>query len=337
MEEINAYLGNTLTPAQKAAFEQRMNEDASLAQAVEQERKAVKQLVENFFERKLSREEEEVLQQRREKEAHVQEAYQEEYQLEQDTDLLIEIHQWLETQKKVSGIFANAKEDLLDIYKSGLAEGQTSPPALVKRIPFTPPTQAEETSERKSQKFKWLKPAMYLAAACLALLFALNLGNQHASNFTNTALSSKYLDITNPPNSGITLSPEAHEQGIAQFDSGHYEQAIELFIQVPDTSEDYAKIRFLLAYAYLKSAQDELAIDIYQRIIATENDIENPLSQYIDRARWYLSLTYLKQSKEEEAKTLLKEISTDQDNYMYQSAQNLLDDLSSMFRKVSSE
>lgn len=332
MEEIKAYLNDTLTPEEKAAFEHRMQQDPALRQAVEAEQQTAKQLAEAFFAHEMSKDSAQAYQQRLQTETYVKRAYEEEALLEKQADFLIHIHQYLTTKAHIRSIFEEIKDEL----RAGEAtEGDEQGGKVLPLMPQQPVAErlreyASTTHSRRPAKI-W----MYLAAACIALLLLFALGWQQHRQYQPTMLASNYLQKTAQPNAGITLGTDVHQQGITEFDSGHYTQAIEYLSQVPPSSADYAQAQFLLAYSHLMTGNTGKAIELYEAILEKKDDPAHPFLQYADRSRWFLALAYLESGQEQLAIPLLQTIVQDPHAYMHQSAQALLNDLNSFWRKFS--
>lgn len=303
MKEIEAYLGNTLTPTEKTAFEKRMQQDPALEKAV---KAALEDLATAYIERELPKTKKKNFDEQKVANPFFQQAYQQAEKLEKDTNTMIELQQWLDTKERVQQIFEENREDLQKIYNP-----------------------ESQVLEGKVKSMRWLKPALYLAAACIALLLALNIG---INSYSSTSLSKEYFGKTNTPDAGITLGVDKQEEGRLQFDNGEYEQAIKSFSTITDTSDAYPFSRFLTAYAYMQLNETDQAISIYEEILEAENNRDSSFFPYIDRSRWFLSIAYLDRDQAQKAKTLLEEIAKDEDHYMHTRAQQLLADLNHFFR-----
>lgn len=124
-----------------------------------------------------------------------------------------------------------------------------------------------------------------------------------AENFTvyrlNTEMRSGNTTIT------------SFEEGIAQYQSGHYSTASEIFAQLLIANPQDMVLAFCLANAYLNQTPPQLvaAQPLFERIISDGESI------YVPRAQWYLALLFLQKEEIEKAKELLLQVATSGDSY----------------------
>ena len=110
-----------------------------------------------------------------------------------------------------------------------------------------------------------------------------------------------------------------YQQGLFQYQNQQYQQAATFFRQQLSSTPSDFSTQFALAHALLNQDNPDLnsATNYLQSII---NHQENA---FVDEARWYLALIYLKQGKIESAKQLLISIQTVKE----QNIKTLLDDI----------
>jgi tetratricopeptide (TPR) repeat protein len=120
-----------------------------------------------------------------------------------------------------------------------------------------------------------------------------------------TDLYAKYFEPFDSPGSGLTRSSDPSRtlkaQAYEAYDAGNYAQAAELFERaLPE--KDEAIVHLCLANAYMSLGE-------FDKAEASLIHIQQEHADLITQTKWYLALTYLKQSKLERARAILWEIS----------------------------
>jgi thioredoxin-like negative regulator of GroEL len=95
----------------------------------------------------------------------------------------------------------------------------------------------------------------------------------------------------------VTLKTEAYEF----YDNGNYRLAAQLFEQIAKEKDD-AAAQLCLGNSYLKLNDFANAEKTFTNVVAKHAEL-------FTQAKWYLTLTYLKENKMERAKAILWEIS----------------------------
>ena len=163
---------------------------------------------------------------------------------------------------------------------------------------------SEETKGRIISLLDW-KP---LAAAAGILLMAAGylFFFQSSNTPVNEKLFTAYFEPFDSPGSGLTRGQEDtvmtwKQKGYQAYDNGRYEEAISHFQNTLKENDDPV-VELCQGNAYLSIGQADRAELVFRDILDDHEDL-------VTQAKWYLSLSYLKQNKLERAKSTLWEIS----------------------------
>lgn len=113
-------------------------------------------------------------------------------------------------------------------------------------------------------------------------------------------------------------------KGLDAYDDEDYLEAIARFSKINPEDEMYMDAQFYLGVSNLGSEQYNEALAPFKYVIQQK-------SLYEGSAKWYLCLTYLQLDQEDEAIKILRSIA-DEGGKKAKAAQELLDELNSMFR-----
>lgn len=149
-------------------------------------------------------------------------------------------------------------------------------------------------------------------AASLGLLLLSYVGVQEFYFNTPERVAANYFEPYPALIGGATRSAEAGEKtdfenATALFESGNYEEAIELYSRI--SSSEYEELaEFYLANAHHSLKNYSEAIHIYKEIIAEGGLLK-------DQAEWYLALAYLATEQTTQASDLLVSIKNSGNDY----------------------
>ena len=129
---------------------------------------------------------------------------------------------------------------------------------------------------------------------------------QSGSAPVNEKLFTAYYEPFDSPGGGLTRGQEDtvmtwKQKGYLAYDNGRYEEAISLFQNTLKENDDPV-VELCQGNAYLSIGQADKAELVFRDILDDHEDL-------VTQAKWYLSLSYLKQNKLERAKSTLWEIS----------------------------
>lgn len=159
---------------------------------------------------------------------------------------------------------------------------------------------------------RWITVA---AAVVVLIIIGFNFWN---SSVSHQDLFSEYYQTYRPD--FITRSDSVTDLSDAEraFRSRDFKNAIELLQKIKNERKGGARILLGLGNAYLSTDNYPKAIENFSEVVASNDEL------YIDQARWYLALTYLKKNDLENCKKILKELTKDKKADFYQEATELL-------------
>lgn len=165
------------------------------------------------------------------------------------------------------------------------------------------------TGQSKSSSFFLLKYWKNIAVGVF-LLIASAFIYKWASTPSEEELFAQYFEIYQAPttfrNVDVFSLDKRFVEGLAKYDNGQYQAAIESFSAAASDNQDHAVISFLigvsrLAINDLGPAQVEL-----EKVIADENSL------FIEQSKWYLALVHLRRGEREQAVEILRQLPEDE-------------------------
>ncbi|MBX2841145.1 MAG: tetratricopeptide repeat protein [Flammeovirgaceae bacterium] len=203
------------------------------------------------------------------------------------------------------------KADQIDLQKSF---GVKISPKEAKQVHFIPPKNQKTTS--------WFSYKTMAIAASIALLIAAYL--VFSTPKSESLYDLAYNEIGQGPytyinsddeNLTVVRGAEAEklesikQQAYNAYSLGQYKNAIDFFNEVLEKDED-RKVKFYLGNALLANNQPELAIPVFNEILA-----KSP-GEYEPRTKWYLGISFLKNGELEKAELILKDLAVNgKDSY----------------------
>lgn len=163
-------------------------------------------------------------------------------------------------------------------------------------------------SERSQQKRHLF---LAIAAAFVLLLVAtvilINTSNKTNPNQIFVAYYQPYTSVEQATRALPNETPSERAKAFEFYNNGNYPESIKIFNRILAQGEEEV-VLFYLGNAYLSDNRPNEAEKVFK----------NYLSKYQEfalEARWYLSLSYLKQDRVVEAKQILEELSKQDNNY----------------------
>ena len=161
-----------------------------------------------------------------------------------------------------------------------------------------------EINLNRKRKFRsriWLAAASVLILLTTGLFFFL-----HNGSITDAALFAEYYHPEKDHLTQMGAPLETRLQHAMElYDNGKYAEALPLFNSLPDSLPEYRIARIYAGICLLETNNIEEARELFEN----ESAIPSPL--YNSTARWYLALTYLKLSKREACRDLLKKLAAE--------------------------
>lgn len=166
---------------------------------------------------------------------------------------------------------------------------------------------------------------LYSVAASIALLIATGglVQRLNNSNIDNQAIYEKYYspyEISVTYRSGNTEMDRLLFNAFEHYEEKNYEQALVLFEEVLQSREKDMATNLYSGISYMEEERYQKAETSFNKIISNNNNL------FIEQAKWYLALCYLKTEKNEDAHVILSEI-IKEESYYKEMAVWILDDL----------
>jgi tetratricopeptide (TPR) repeat protein len=229
-----------------------------------------------------------------------------EKQLQSDPSLVEQLNLFKEIDEAISN------KAVLNFQKLVQAEGE--------HFRQTNPTSASiisPLSETKVKSISWSRRPLATAATVLVLVMSTFFFLEYLSDTTSPSGKELFAQYFKPQTldqnfRSIGSSEDAdYLTGIAQYQNKEYDKAAATFKALSEKDGEDPVLAFSLANAYLNQQPPrlELAEALFQKIIREGKSI------YVHKSKWYLALIFLEKGKTEEAKALLKEVASVQDQY----------------------
>ena len=154
----------------------------------------------------------------------------------------------------------------------------------------------------------------YYAAASMALLIATGgLIQRIASpDMDSSEVFEKYYtpyEITVTHRSGNTEVDRLLLNAFEKYEEKNYEQALVLFEEVLETRKNDMALNLYSGISYMEEEKYQKAKTSFDNIISDKDNL------FIEQAKWYLGMCYLKTENTEKAENVLKEIIKEESYY----------------------
>ncbi len=157
----------------------------------------------------------------------------------------------------------------------------------------------------------------YLATASVLVLLVVSGALLLLKPESNEKLFKKYYNtelVIHVSRSGNTQLIEA----LHKYQQKQFAEASVLFDDVLKRDESNITVRFYSGISSIETRQYEKAINAFQFIIAHQDNL------FVEHARWFLGLTYLKKDFAKEAAKAFNEIANEPENYYRHQAKEIL-------------
>jgi len=162
----------------------------------------------------------------------------------------------------------------------------------------------------------------YYAAASAALLIASGGLVQRLSNpgMDTIGIYDKYYapyDVTVTYRSGNAEVDRLLLNALERYEDKDYEKALLLFEKVLETRQNDMAVNLYSGISYMEEEKYQKATNSFKNIISDKDNL------FIEQAKWYLAMCYLRTEKTEKAKDVLHEI-INEESYYKDKAENVL-------------
>lgn len=183
----------------------------------------------------------------------------------------------------------------------------------------------KEESKVKRIPSVFTKRKFYYAAASAALLIAAGGLVQRLVNpeLDSNAVFNKYYapyDVTVTYRSGNTEVDRILINALEHYEERDYETALALFEEVLETRQNDMAVNLYSGISYMEEEKYQKATNSFNHIITNKDNL------FIEQAKWYLSMCYVKTENQEKAELVLNEI-IEEDSYYKDQAKKVLRDL----------
>ncbi|MBI9053935.1 MAG: hypothetical protein JEY96_08975 [Bacteroidales bacterium] len=171
----------------------------------------------------------------------------------------------------------------------------------------------EETKVRRIPTV-FAKRKVYYAAASIALLVATGGIVQKLAHpdLDNNAVYEKYYapyDATVTYRSGNTEVDRILLKALERYEDRDFENALVLFEEVVSSHGDDMSVKLYTGISYMEEEKYQKASTSFSKIIVNNDNL------FIEQAKWYLSMCYIKTGSDNDAVYLLKELINEQSTY----------------------
>ncbi|MFC2096601.1 tol-pal system YbgF family protein [Bacteroidota bacterium] len=184
----------------------------------------------------------------------------------------------------------------------------------------------EDATQIKRNPTVFTKRRFYYAAASAALLIATGGLVQRLNNpeLDNYAAFEKYYtpyEVSVTHRSGNTEVDRILINALERYEEQDYEQALTLFEEVLEYRQNDMAVNLYSGITYMEEEKYQKATKSFNSIISDHDNL------FIEQAKWYLAMCYLKTENTDKAKDVLNEI-IEEESYYKSQAIRLLKDLS---------
>jgi tetratricopeptide (TPR) repeat protein len=183
----------------------------------------------------------------------------------------------------------------------------------------------EEESMIKRIPTVFRKRKFYYAAASVALLIATGglIQRLNAPALNSDAVFDKYYspyEVTVTYRSGNTEMDRLLLNALERYEEKDYEKALILFEEAIESRQEDMAVNLYSGISYMEEEKYQKATKSFNNIISDNDNL------FIEQAKWYLSMCYIKTDNIPRAKILLNEIIADE-SYYKSNAQKVLKDI----------
>lgn len=175
---------------------------------------------------------------------------------------------------------------------------------------------SKSSSKKSIGRFRKTRLVATFAAMGILLMIAFNFWN---SSLTNDDL---FVEFYQPFQVKLVsrdeMSGNLESRVEATYKAGDYKNVVKLLIELREKKENDSRVLLGLGNAYLNLGNYQNAEESFNEIIKNKDEL------YLDQAKWFLALTYLKSGKMEKCKGLLRQLTNEETTDFYEEAKALL-------------
>lgn len=228
-----------------------------------------------------------------------------------------EVEEQLKSDESFNKLMDQTKTLILGIEYSGRNELLRELKAIEGSLPEIEVMEETKVFRIGHHKYLWAVAAS-IALLIISSIFVINFYLSSSPEKLYEAYYTPYPNVVFPTKRGESESLSDKELAFQAYDLEDYGRAISLFEKIPGNQRN-GEVLLYLGNAYL-------AVENTGQASLNLEKLLNTYSNFHNQAKWYLSLSYLKDGKVEEAKSLLREIDKDNNSYSIK-ARELLEEM----------
>ena len=184
--------------------------------------------------------------------------------------------------------------------------------------------EAEENYFQEKSKKGWIRYLSYGVAASILLLVSIFVINFLTKS--DTPLDHYYAEYANwdqlPSLTERVDKDNTLAKGAIAFKDEKYDEAINIFTNYLKAQPNNSQVVMYLGASYLKSGNNSLALQTFEHLTKMNT---------VDRTRgyWYIALVHLKNNDTNQAISALEKIGSDEKNYKFLKAKEILENIKS--------
>lgn len=182
----------------------------------------------------------------------------------------------------------------------------------------------DETIVKRIPKVLSKRKIYYYAAASAALLIATGglIQRLSAPEMNTSGVFEKYYspyEVTVTYRSGNTEMDRLLLNALERYEEKDYEHALVLFEKVLESRQNDMAVNLYSGISYMEEEKFQKATKSFNSIISDKDNL------FIEQAKWYLAMCYLRTEKTTKAQEVLREIIKEESYYKNQAARVLKD------------
>ena len=160
-----------------------------------------------------------------------------------------------------------------------------------------------------------------IAAAAFFLVLIFGSISIYFMHDTNTVSNENLFRIYYQPDAALLIRGQSEDkmliEGFQKYENRDYSGALNMFNRILETDSDNMPVQFYAGLSNIETGKYQNALKPFNHIINNNRNL------YVEKAKWYAGLCYLKLNDNEKAHKIFKEISASNSTYKYK-AKNLL-------------
>jgi tetratricopeptide (TPR) repeat protein len=163
-----------------------------------------------------------------------------------------------------------------------------------------------------------------IAAAAFTIIIMLGAASIFLLNTQETVSNENLFNIYYQPDAALLIRGTSEDklliEGFKKYENKDYSGALIIFNQILNKDPNNIPVQFYAGISNIETGKYRNALKPFNYIVSHNHNL------YVEKAKWYAALCYLKLNDENKAKEFFKEISTSNSSYKYK-AKNIIKSL----------